>query len=95
MAFSPSEVEALARLEHERWVTEREADGWRYGPERDDARKIHPYMVAFDELPPDIQEYDRIFVRPLPKLLAAAGYEVYWLGAAREAPARAPAAVGA
>ncbi len=37
-AFSADEVELLARMEHDRWVAERRANGWRPGP-RDTQRK--------------------------------------------------------
>ena len=84
--FSPEEVEQLARLEHERWLEERAAAGWRYGPERDDDRRLNPYMVDYDELPDAVREYDRVFVRSLPSTLAAAGYQVYRLGAVEHEP---------
>jgi len=37
-------------------------DGWRVG-ERDDARKMRPSLVAYDELTDEVKEYDRIYVR--------------------------------
>lgn len=39
----------LSRLEHERWCAERRLDGWRFGEVRDDARRIHPKLIAFDD----------------------------------------------
>lgn len=40
-----------ARDEHQRWYNERWEQGWRYGPVRDNERKLHPSMRDFDELP--------------------------------------------
>ena len=55
-----SERSALAMLvspdlsaeeEHDRWWAERKAQGWTYGPIRDNAKKKHPSMKPFKELP--------------------------------------------
>jgi hypothetical protein len=35
-------AETLARNTHEVWARERLADGWRYGPRRDDTRRSTP-----------------------------------------------------
>lgn len=73
--FTDDEVKSLGIHEHNRWVNERIAAGWTAGP-KDAARKTTPYLVPFDELPPDIAEYDLVFVREIPDLLAAAGLRV-------------------
>ncbi len=74
-AFSDDEIEILAIAEHDRWMADRRADGWSLG-DKDIARKKTPYLVPFAELPDDIAEYDRIFVREIPALLASAGLQV-------------------
>jgi hypothetical protein len=73
--FTDEEVETLGAAEHARWMRERIADGWTAG-DKDATRKTTPYLVPFDELPDDIAEYDRIFVREIPRLLASAGLQV-------------------
>ena len=73
--FSDEEVERLAVAEHDRWISERLEAGWRSGP-KDPDRKVTPYLVPFADLPPDIAEYDRIFVREIPVFLACAGMQV-------------------
>jgi hypothetical protein len=73
--FTDEEVETLAAAEHLRWVRERIADGWRAGV-KDAARKTTPYLVPFDELPAEIAEYDRNFVREIPRLLASVGLRI-------------------
>jgi hypothetical protein len=44
------QMQTLARLEHERWMIERKLDGWRYAPARDDARRLHPQLVPWQQL---------------------------------------------
>jgi hypothetical protein len=73
--FTGQEVETLAAAEHVRWVRERIANGWTAG-DKDVTRKTTPYLVPFEDLPADIAEYDRIFVREIPRLLSAAGLQV-------------------
>ena len=75
--FAPDEVEALAVLEHERWVRDRARDGWSFGATRDDARKLHPSMVPWEDLSEPEREKDRDAVRDLPRILAEAGFEVH------------------
>jgi hypothetical protein len=74
-AFTDPEVEKLAAAEHLRWTRERIADGWTAGP-KDATRKKTPYLVSFEELPADIAEYDRIFVREIPRLLVSVGLQI-------------------
>lgn len=55
-----SEVtEQLAENIHELWAKERIAQGWSYGPQRDDIKKEHPCLVPYDELPDSEKEFDR------------------------------------
>ena len=75
-AFTTDELDTLARREHERWAAERQRDGWRHGPERDDARKLNPLLVGWDELPDASKEFNRDAARQLPALLARAGFEL-------------------
>jgi hypothetical protein len=74
-AFSDDEIETLGIAEHDRWMAERRPDGWSLG-DKDIERKKTPYLVPFAELPDDIAEYDRMFVREIPTLLASAGLQV-------------------
>lgn len=39
------------RAQHEQWVQQKRADGWRHGPVKDPAAKTHPLMVPYDDLP--------------------------------------------
>jgi len=74
--FTEAEVEKMAEMEHGRWNVERLRDGWRPGPERDEARKVHNNLVPWRDLPEHIKPYDRDSVRAFPRILAQAGLEV-------------------
>jgi hypothetical protein len=86
----PDEVaavaERLARNVHDAWARERFADGWSWGPVRDDAAKRHPSLVPYDELPEEERKYDRIAVGETLKALHALGFRI--LGPSGPAGAR-------
>lgn len=73
--FQPDEIEHLAIKEHERWVAERQAGGWSYGP-RDDDQRMHPDLIDWAQLEEGTREKDRLFIRNIPALLERAGYQV-------------------
>jgi len=76
--FQEKEIEALARMEHERWMEERTKDGWKYADgESNVQQKTSPYLLSYDRLPEQIKEYNRNTVRELPRFLTRAGYQVY------------------
>ena len=69
-------VELLARREHERWIAHKLKTGWHYGEERDDAKKLHPSIRPWEELPESEREKDRVPVLRLPEIVAAAGMTI-------------------
>ena len=69
-------TETLARNAHENWARQRMADGWRYGPRRDDARKEHPSLVPYERLPESEKEYDRRTAMETVKTILALGYRI-------------------
>jgi RyR domain len=69
-------AELLAKNTHDVWAQERVADGWQYGPARDDARKQHPCLVPYEELPESEKEYDRRTAIQVMKALVALGYAI-------------------
>lgn len=75
-AFTASEVECLAILEHRRWLRERQKAGWRYGSSKDVEHKRSPYLVPWEELPDRAQEWNRSAVRSIPSLLASVNLAV-------------------
>lgn len=76
-AFSPEEVEILARREHDRWMQGRAEQGYRYAEKSDKERKLNQYMIPYEDLPGIIKEYDRDPARDIPNLLYALGLGVY------------------
>lgn len=74
-AFTDEQIEILARMEHARWVKEREAKGWTLG-DRSAEAKTSPYLVPYDELEEDIKEYDRGAARDVIPFLELAGMAV-------------------
>ena len=69
-------TEALARNVHEVWAATRLAQGWRYGPERNDARKEHPCLIPYDELSEEERTYDRQTALETLKLIQPLGFEI-------------------
>ncbi len=69
-------TELLARNAHENWARRRMADGWRYGPRRDDAKKEHPSLVPYEQLPDSEKEYDRTTAMETIKTIVALGYRI-------------------
>ena len=69
-------TEQLAKNAHEVWARERMAQGWRFGPERDDARKQHPSLVPYEQLAEKEKVYDRNTAMETLKAITALGYRI-------------------
>jgi hypothetical protein len=69
-------LETLARNAHEMWAQKRLADGWTYGPKRDDAQKKHPSLIPYDQLSESEKSYDRALVNETLKALLSLGYRI-------------------
>lgn len=69
-------IEQMARNVHEVWALNRINDGWSYGPQRDDALKHHPCLVAYDDLPESEKEYDRATSQETLRLILKAGFRI-------------------
>ena len=57
--FTASEVEELAIIEHNRWMAHRYLNGWDFGETRDDALRLHPSLVPWEELSEGEKQKDR------------------------------------
>lgn len=68
--------EAIAENAHEIWAENRQAEGWTYGPQRDDQLKQTPDMVPYSQLPEGEKEYDREMAMKTIKLLKKLGYDI-------------------
>ena len=73
-AFDDDEVQLLARLEHERWVGERMAQGFELGPVRGD--RIRPDLVPWEQLSDEVRTKNMQAVRRIPGMLARVGFQV-------------------
>lgn len=69
-------VEKLAKNVHEVWAKSRIDEGWKYGAQRDDTKKQHPCLVAYEELPEIEKEYDRNTAIGTIKLIQKLGFEI-------------------
>ncbi len=69
-------VRDLAENVHEVWAAKRIADGWSWGPRRDDHRKQHPCLVPYDDLPESEKSYDRTVVEETIKAAIALGFSI-------------------
>lgn len=76
VAFTDDEIERLARLEHERWVTFHRQRGWRLGDTVDPAARTNPDLVDWSDLSEPVRDKDRETIRNLPGLLAEVGFQI-------------------
>lgn len=68
--------EFLAIYFHNKWAKNRIEDGWSYGPERDDVRKLHHCLVPYKELPEWEKDYDRATSQETLKLILSSGFAI-------------------
>ena len=69
-------LERLAENTHDVWAATRIAQGWSYGPNRDDAAKKHPCLVPYADLPESEKEYDRKTADETLKAILQLGYSI-------------------
>ena len=69
-------TEQLAKNTHDIWARQRLADGWKYGPKRDDAKKEHPGLIPYEELSESEKQYDRNTAMETLKAITALGYRI-------------------
>lgn len=69
-------TEQIAENVHEVWAASRIAQGWTYGPVRDDAKKETPCLVPYADLPEEEKAYDRDTAMETLKLIVSLGYDI-------------------
>ncbi|MDB6027924.1 MAG: uncharacterized protein JWM68_4147 [Verrucomicrobiales bacterium] len=67
-------TDLLAENAHEVWARERTAQGWKWGPQRDDARKEHPNLVPYRQLVEEEKRFDRDTAVETVKAIYSMGY---------------------
>ncbi len=65
-------IDALSKMEHNRWMAEKVLQGWTYGPETDKRSFTHKNIVPWDDLTEEEKDKDSTQVRATLKLLKAA-----------------------
>lgn len=69
-------VEQMSKNVHDVWAETRIAQGWSYGEQRDDAQKLHPCLVPYEELTDSEKEYDRNTSIGTLKLILKLGFKI-------------------
>ena len=69
-------TESLSKNVHEVWAAGRMADGWKYGPVRDDAKKEHPCLVPYEQLSEEEKDYDRATALGTIRFILAKGFRI-------------------
>ena len=69
-------VEQVAKNVHEVWASNRIAEGWTWGPKRDDEHKTHPSLIPYEELPEVEKQYDRDTAVGTLKLVMKLGFSI-------------------
>jgi hypothetical protein len=73
-AFTAGEIQRLAQMEHQRWVKERQEQGFVHGPNRQGNQ--HPDLVEWQYLSEAAKDKDRDAIRELPAILRQAGFQI-------------------
>ena len=74
--FSEDEILDLAIYEHDEWCEEKIGQGWTYGEVRDDENLIHDCLVPWEDLTPEVQQYDIDPVENIPNLVKKIGLKI-------------------
>ena len=69
-------LEAMAKNVHEIWSQERLKQGWTFGNQRDDVKKLHPCLIAYEDLPEEEKMYDRNTSVETLKLIIKLGFKI-------------------
>jgi ryanodine receptor 2 len=69
-------AERLAEHVHDLWAEARLAEGWTYGPRRDDEARTHPGLVPYADLTEQEKGYDRRTALGTLRAILALGYEL-------------------
>ena len=69
-------TETIAENTHDVWASRRMAEGWTFGPERDDTALHHPCLLPYSALSDAEKDYDRATALSAIKLILKLGYNI-------------------
>jgi RyR domain len=69
VVFHSANPDASPVDSHNAWLKEKAADGWNYGPVKDDVKKEHPCFVPYANLPTEQKAKDYLFRAVVQELL--------------------------
>ena len=68
--------EEFARNVHDVWAKNRIAEGWTWGPVRDDEKRQTPCLVPYEELPEEEKAYDRNTALDTLRFITLRGFDI-------------------
>ena len=66
----------IAETIHDQWALGRLEQGWTYGSERNDEKKMHPCLVPYEELSYEEKSFDRNTALETLKCFVKLGYTI-------------------
>ncbi|MBQ9414937.1 MAG: Ryanodine receptor Ryr [Clostridia bacterium] len=70
-------TERIAANVHDVWAAGRIAEGWTYGPVRDNDAMQTPLLVPYSDLPESEKNYDRNTALETLKVILLLGYDIH------------------
>lgn len=68
--------EEIARNVHDVWAKNRIAEGWAWGPVRNDEKRQTPCLVPYEELPEEEKAYDRNTALDTLRFITLRGFDI-------------------
>ena len=69
-------LDAWAKKEHGKWLSEHQKNGWKYGIRMSTVQKTHPWMQPWEQLPEIAKSQQKHSVKDLLDLLNDVGYTI-------------------
>ncbi|WP_298500783.1 TIR domain-containing protein [uncultured Methanobrevibacter sp.] len=57
-SFSDMQLDYMARCIHDLWCEDKINEGWTYGSEKNTEKLTTPYLVSWEQMPREVQQYD-------------------------------------
>lgn len=76
LEFPVGDIEKLAKLEHELWMSAKLVSGFKLGKATEEDPLRNESLVEWEQLTDEIKQIDRDMIRGIPGILAKAGYAI-------------------